>query len=148
MDDIDRNEYPPGCLIVFTSDKCQICNMLDGSGFYDRLDEELELGRITNPKHKNNIKWLQADDNGSSSQAKIFNLAVGFPSFKYMTMDTFEKAMNSGNKYEQFINRTCFFNSTYDHIEKKLKPLGKYKGEYSVEIIQKFCDDSMIELEN
>jgi len=141
LDGEERDNYPPGCLVIFTSKQCGWCNALEEQGLFDKLEDRLDLGR------GGVVMRLKANSKGLSSEAKIFNIEAAFPSFRYMTRNTFDRAIKSGDNYEPFINEICYYNRQYNYVTKQVETTKEHPGIPTFESIQIFCDESAIELD-
>ena len=132
----------PGCLVILsTSANCGACITLRTTGFYENINTNLDLGEDGKIVHDIVAGFVPL------GKATIFDLDGVFPSFKYMTVDTYNEAVKSGLDYKSVVSRVCFYNRVYNPATGRLEEDGKYRGMYTPQSVQQFCDDSALELE-
>ena len=129
----------PGILIIGLAKDCRICENLEKKGFIDSLHEQLK-GRLLA-----DVKDMRVDGLPPPDFPSIFVIDQRYPNFKYFKdIATFEKARTSGRDWLQFASSVRFFNRKISGYELVFSP--DYVGEWSVDLMKKFCIDSSIQL--
>jgi len=121
-----------GVLVVITSNDCPICNQLNSMGFFDSLAKNLNVDSIQSLELETMDKILEV--------APVFSMDKSFPSFKFMSQETFQEALKGGKNWQELAKKVTYFNR--ELVDNgKLKAISKYTA-LTLRTIQQFCDDS------
>lgn len=133
-----------GYLIVNRADDCSVCRELNKEtpgkkSFFKELlkfEDDESLTGILDRVIINELKAMGPIEDLPA----IFNIDVRFPNFKYMSENTYQKAMKSGDNYRFLLNEIRFFNRRFEGGQ--LVPYNEYPGPITYETIIRFCRDS------
>lgn len=127
-----------GLLLVIkvAAQNCHACATYAERGLFDALLDTLDIGDV--------VQLELNEPSGFSNDEpnyEIFNIENGYPSFKYMTIETYDNLSSMTTK--EALSKMCFFNGKI--VNDKFVKTRDYSA-LTVETIQLFCDRSAIQL--
>lgn len=121
-----------GLLLVMKSNTCVMCRDMTAGGYFDNLERNIAVKDIV-IIDLGDARKLDSSVDGYEA----LNIDEYFPSFKYMSIQTFDSLKELST--EQALSRMCLFNGKV--VGGKFVPTQDYKS-VQYEDIQAFCDRS------
>lgn len=124
----------PGVFVISLSVDCPVCKNLESKGYVDQF-LELDTDFVTETV-KITIDGVPPPDTPA-----IFIIDNRYPNFKYFkSVELYEAARVSGRDWLKFASGVRFFNRKV--VGEQLVVSQDYVGDWSVDIMKKFCKDS------
>lgn len=127
----------PGVLIIGLMKECKVCKNLENKGYIDSLHALKGTFLV-------DVLDMEVDGLPPPDTPAIFIIDGKYPNFKYFKdVATYERARTSGRDWLSFASSVRFFNRKISGNELIFSP--EYVGEWSVDIMKKFCIESHIQ---